>query len=87
MIAVTSTESGLLATLEIQPLTIKNAGPVTVYLGTASTVTADTSVTGGYPLNPGESVNIEAKTTSPGEVDYYGVTAAGTAYIAVLIRG
>lgn len=88
MIEVTSTVEDAVVTLEYQPVVIKNAGPVTVYLGTAVTVTADTTATGGYPLAPGEELYIEPKTASSTyEIDYYAVTATGSAYLAVLVRG
>jgi hypothetical protein len=65
---------------------VKNRGPEVVYLGGAlnpeATVTADETSTGGYPLDPGESVQIPVFTAA--SRDLYGVTASGTAIVSFL---
>lgn len=58
----------------------KNLGPVTVFLSSANTVTADVSATGGWALHPGESITL----TGNGFTVYWGITASNTAYVSIL---
>lgn len=66
------------------PITIKNQGPATVFIDfepSSSSVTADQSSTGGYPLEPGEHL------TNPPMPTFYtvfGITAEGTAYVSAI---
>ncbi len=57
---------------------LKNRGPDTAYIG-GSTVTADASATGGYPLNPDEQIILPScPSTTPG-LDVYAIVASGNA--------
>jgi hypothetical protein len=65
---------------------VKNLGPATVFIGGVVSPegppTADQSATGGYPLERGESVQVPTWATQ--SRDLYGITAEGTADVAVL---
>src|SRR6266702_3999556 len=65
---------------------VKNLGPATVFIGGVvnpeAPPTADQSSTGGYPLDEGESTQIP--TWAADSRDLYGITAEGTAYVAIL---
>lgn len=65
---------------------VKNRGPERVFIGgpisPEGTVTADESSTGGYPLEPGESVQVPVFTGAAR--DLYGVTSSGTSFVSFL---
>jgi hypothetical protein len=70
---------------------LKNLGPETVWVQTnapefnGSSVTADTSPTGGYPIDPGEVLYLNNPSTSTQYI--YGITASGTSYVAITGTG
>ncbi len=90
--AEATTSAAVLFTTTIgYPFLVKNQGPATVFLngvisGDSSSVTADQSSTGGYPLHPGEVADFGVSSGTVGEtnVDLYGVTAEGSAYVSSL---
>ena len=67
-------------------IVLKNSGPEVVYLGD-NELTADASLSdGGFPLAPGEIINLPAP---PGDTTWelYGLTAAGTACVNYIFLG
>lgn len=61
-------------------LLVKNESVDVVYLG-GSTVTADTTSTGGLQLGPHETLMVPV---AAGVADLYGVTSGGTSYVSYL---
>jgi hypothetical protein len=61
---------------------VKNRGPETVYIG-GSTVTADETSTGGYPLEPGEQMTIPSCDSSNNSgLNLYAITEQNSAYVS-----
>lgn len=61
---------------------VQNRGPEPVYIG-GSSVTADTSSTGGVLVAPGEKVTVS--TVGNDDAELYGITAAGTTYVSWVV--
>lgn len=60
---------------------VQNKGPAPVYLG-GSTVTADSTSTGGWLLGPGQSVTLPDLNPGSGSTYVlYGITASDSAYV------
>jgi len=92
-VATTPVTSGSITTVCtvscLDPVTVKNQGPATVFLdiqngANPSSVTADQSSTGGYPLAPGETWAQPPYNTSGIIYTLYAITAEGTAYLTVI---
>lgn len=70
------------------PVLVKNNGPEAVFLGGASTVTADVSATGGWVLEPGDVLLLPPFLPPNGwyaSNALYGITASGTADVSWLL--
>jgi hypothetical protein len=88
LVAVTTSITTICSASESDPIHVKNEGPATVFLdiqngSNPSSVTADQSSTGGYPLAPGETWDQVPYNTS-GVYTIYAITAEGTAYVSAI---
>jgi hypothetical protein len=82
-----TTATSILTPLDYQGARFKNLGPANVWVGPSSSITADQSSTSGYPLAPGESVEIAARTSNDtGSETWYGITDEGTADVAYIVH-
>lgn len=82
-----TTATSIITPADYQPVTFKNEGEATVYVSSNSTVTADETATGGWPLAPGEEWNPGVRTSNGGFSEtWYGITAEGTANVVYSVR-
>jgi len=82
VISVANTATKLPATplANRKALIIRNIGAQTVYLGKSDVTAGTTAATGGYPVYPNESFQMDLGAS----VDLYGIVVSGTCNVALI---